>query len=63
VVNTDFQHNELSDRGSDRVKTTIQAMVQQFIDDDGSLRPGQIKPGDSANPVDPFAMVTASVPH
>ena len=62
VVKTDFQHNELSDRGSDRVKTTIQAMVQQFIDDDGSLRPGQIRPGDSASPIDPFAMVTASVP-
>jgi alpha/beta hydrolase fold len=63
VVKTEFQHNELSDRGSDRVKTTIQALVHKFIDDDGSLKPGQIKPEDSAvNPIDPFAMVTASVP-
>jgi hypothetical protein len=63
VVKTEFQHNELSDRGSDRVKSTIQALVHKFIDDDGSLKPGQIKPEDSAvNPIDPFAMVTASVP-
>jgi hypothetical protein len=63
VVKTAFQHNELSDRGSDRVKTTIQALVQKFIDDDGSLKPGQIKPEDSEiNPIDPFAMATASVP-
>jgi len=60
VVKTEFQHNELSDRGSDRVKTTIQSMVQKFIDDDGSLRTGQIKPEDTD--IDPFAMVTASVP-
>ncbi|MBR1246556.1 alpha/beta hydrolase [Bradyrhizobium sp. AUGA SZCCT0169] len=60
VVNTAFQHNELSDRGSDRVKSTIQALVHKFLDDDGSLKPGLIKPEDSPN--DPFAMVTASVP-
>ena len=62
VVKTQFQHNELSDRGSDRVKSTIQALVHKFIDDNGSLKAGQIKPEDSENPTDPFAMVTASVP-
>jgi hypothetical protein len=63
VVKTAFQHNELSDRGSDRVKTTIQALVHKFLDDDGSLKLGQIKPEDpEMNPIDPFAMVTASVP-
>lgn len=63
VVNTAFQHNELSDRGSDRVKTTIQALVNRFLDDDGSLKPGQFRPDDSEiNPIDPFAMVTASMP-
>jgi hypothetical protein len=63
VVKTEFQHNELSDRGSDRVKWTIQALVNRFLDDDGSLKPGQIKPEDrDINPIDPFAMVTASVP-
>ena len=34
VVRTDFQHNELSDRGSDRVKSSIQASVHQFLDED-----------------------------
>jgi len=34
VVKTEFQHNELSDRGSDRVKSSIQASVQQFLDED-----------------------------
>lgn len=63
VVNTAFQHNELSDRGSDRVKSTIRALVNRFLDDDGSLKAGLIKPDDSdMNPNDPFAMITASVP-
>ena len=63
VVKTAFQHNELSDRGSDRVKSMIQALVHKFLDDDGSLKPGQIEPKDpDLYPNDPFAMITASVP-
>ena len=58
VVTTAFQHNDLSDRGSERVR----AMVHKFIDDDGSLKPGRIKPEDTENPIDPMAMITASVP-
>ena len=34
VVKTEFQHNDLSDRGSDRVKASIQAMVSKFLDED-----------------------------
>ena len=34
VVRTEFQHNELSDRGSDRVKSAIQSSVHQFLDED-----------------------------
>ena len=34
VVRTEFQHNELSDRGSDRVKSSIQASVHKFLDED-----------------------------
>jgi hypothetical protein len=34
VVRTEFQHNELSDRGSDRAKSAIQTSVQQFLDED-----------------------------
>ena len=34
VVRTEFQHNDLSDRGPDRVKAAIGASVQAFLDED-----------------------------
>jgi len=34
VVRTEFQHNDLSDRGPDSVKSSIQASVEQFLDED-----------------------------
>jgi len=34
VVRTEFRHNDLSDRGPDRVKATIQATVEKFLDED-----------------------------
>jgi hypothetical protein len=34
VVQTDFQHNWLSDRGPEHVKESIQAKVQSFLDED-----------------------------
>jgi pimeloyl-ACP methyl ester carboxylesterase len=34
VVRTEFQHNQLSDRGPDNVKAAIQAKVQAFLDED-----------------------------
>jgi dienelactone hydrolase len=34
VVQTEFQHNWLSDRGPDHVKDSIQAKVQSFLDED-----------------------------
>ena len=34
LVRTQFQHNELSDRGSDRAKSSIQASVHQFLDEE-----------------------------
>ena len=40
VVKTEFRHNDLSDRGPDHVKSTIQATVDRFLDeDDGSTLP------------------------
>lgn len=40
VVRTEFHHNDLSDRGPDRVKSTIQAGVEQFLDaDEGESTP------------------------
>ena len=35
VINTEYQHNDLSDRGPDSAKSSIQAKVQQFLDEDG----------------------------
>jgi hypothetical protein len=32
VVRTEYQHNDLSDRGSDQVKSTIQARINEFLD-------------------------------
>jgi hypothetical protein len=34
VVQTDFQHNWLSDRGPDHVKDTVQSRLQTFLDED-----------------------------
>ena len=34
VVRTEFQHNDLSDRGPDHVKSTIQAKINEFLDDE-----------------------------
>jgi len=34
VVKTPFQHNDLSDRGPDHVKSSIQTAVHQFLDED-----------------------------
>ena len=34
VINTEYQHNDLSDRGPDSAKSSIQAKVQQFLDED-----------------------------
>ena len=35
VVKTEFQHSDLSDRGPDSVKASIQAKVEDFLDKDG----------------------------
>jgi hypothetical protein len=59
VVKTNFQHNDLSDRGPDHVKTSIQAMVDKFLDDDGSLRPGEMTP---ETPTSTFGLITALAP-
>jgi len=39
VVRTEFHHNELSDRGPDHVKSTIQAKINQFLDDEEGADP------------------------
>ncbi|MBR0938075.1 alpha/beta fold hydrolase [Bradyrhizobium jicamae] len=42
VVRTEFQHNELSDRGPDNVKSSIEAKVQQFLDENDGPPPSPV---------------------
>jgi pimeloyl-ACP methyl ester carboxylesterase len=37
VVRTDFQHNDLSDRGPDHVKASIQETLDRFLADESPL--------------------------
>jgi hypothetical protein len=41
VVKTPYQHNDLSDRGPEGVKSTIQSILDRFLDDD--TPPGQVE--------------------
>src|SRR6202000_2349877 len=49
VVRTQFQHNELSDRGPDSVKESIQTRVEEFLDQDEGT-------------TSPMSLLTASAP-
>jgi hypothetical protein len=39
VVQTGYQHTDMSDRGPDEVKTSIQTVLDRFLDDDSSPLP------------------------
>jgi hypothetical protein len=39
VIQTGYQHTDMSDRGPDDVKSTIEGMLDKFLDDDSPLRP------------------------
>jgi hypothetical protein len=39
VVNTGFQHTDMSDRGPETVKTSIQGVLDKFLQDDSKLAP------------------------
>jgi Chlorophyllase enzyme len=54
VVRTEFQHNDLSDRGPDNVKAAIQAKVQDFLDEDEGVKsPLQLLTAAAPNPTAP----------
>jgi pimeloyl-ACP methyl ester carboxylesterase len=56
VVRTEFRHNDLSDRGPDSVKASIQAKVEDFLDEDeGVTSPLQLLTAAAPNPVVPAA--------
>ena len=45
VVDTDFQHNDMRDTGPDAAKTSIQTMLDKFLDDTDS----DVAPVDTKN--------------
>ncbi|HET7192530.1 MAG TPA: alpha/beta fold hydrolase [Pseudolabrys sp.] len=60
VVRTSFQHNDMRDTGPDEAKSSIQGMLDKFLEDDNPLRPPGAKPPTvppamtDAGPVAPF---------
>jgi hypothetical protein len=60
VVRTEFQHNDLSDRGPDHVKARIQALLHKFLDEDENS-PGPVPVGKPNTPIAP-GLVAASAP-
>jgi hypothetical protein len=50
VVNTGYQHTDMSDRGPDGVKLKIQALLDKFLDDDSVLAPVETKTPKIAEP-------------
>src|SRR5207253_2301107 len=58
VVNTDFQHNDMRDTGPDAAKSTIQGMLDKFLDDSDSsqLAPVPTKVPDLSDAPGPFAL-------
>ncbi len=59
VVQTGYQHTDMSDRGSDDVKSTIHGMLDKFLDDESPLRPVTKAPPlmTDAGPVAPYVPV------
>jgi pimeloyl-ACP methyl ester carboxylesterase len=63
VVRTTFQHNDMRDTGPDEAKSSIQNMLDKFLDDDSPLKPvTEASPlMTEAGPVTPYAPVKAPV--
>src|ERR1700722_2255174 len=60
VVQTGYQHTDMSDRGPDDVKSQIRGMLDKFLDDESPLRPvvTQAPPAmTDAGPVTPYVPV------
>src|SRR6202790_2937538 len=60
IVQTGYQHTDMSDRGPDEVKSTIQGMLDKFLDDESPLKPVVTKTSPlmtDAGPVAPYAPV------
>jgi hypothetical protein len=68
VVQTEYQHIDMSDRGPDHVKTMIVAMLNEFLDDDkthGVIKkfvPEMIEPNSVPEMTEPHATIEISAP-
>lgn len=51
VVDTEYPHIDMSDRGPDNVRTTIQGKLNQFLDDDDTFTPIKTNIPELAGPV------------
>jgi hypothetical protein len=54
VVKTTYQHNDLSDRGPDGVKSAIQSILDKFLDDDtpaGTVEAEKLQTPSAAGPI------------
>jgi pimeloyl-ACP methyl ester carboxylesterase len=61
VVRTPYQHTDMSDRGPDEVKSTIQGILDKFLDgDDGSSNPLPAKNLDMTKPGAALAFSSAA---
>ena len=59
VVRTEYQHNDLSDRGPHHVKANIQAILDKFLDDDDNAP----SPAEAEKPAPAASPVTVSAQH
>lgn len=55
VVNTGFQHTDMSDRGPDNVKESIQGVLDRFLSDDSALAPVNTDKIEVPKPTGPVA--------
>jgi len=59
VINTDFQHNDMRDTGPDQAKSSIQSMLDKFLQEDSPLKPVDTRKAPpvmtDAGPVAPYA--------
>ena len=64
VVRTGFQHNDMRDTGPDEAKSSIEGMLDKFLDDDSPLKPVVTKTPlmTDAGPVTPFVPVAPAAP-
>lgn len=55
MVNTGFQHTDMSDRGPDNVKESIQGVLDKFLSDDSALAPVNTDKIEVPKPTGPVA--------